>query len=124
MPADALEVQVKDTWGTLTPTTSFTATGAEKTVRSYGLVPGQQHHIWVIVVDDTAARNQRAATAALIDMPGAPTPCSCALTCTASQESKRVLLTYHELACCTRFLNWSIQQGIHAISHTQVEFVI
>ncbi|EIE26538.1 hypothetical protein COCSUDRAFT_59065 [Coccomyxa subellipsoidea C-169] len=74
MPADALEVQVKDTWGTLTPTTSFTATGAEKTVRSYGLVPGQQHHIWVIVVDDTAARDQRAATAALIDMPGAPTP--------------------------------------------------
>ena len=70
MPADALEVQVKDTWGSLTTTTSFTATGAETTVRSYGLVPGAQHHIWVIVVDDTAARDQRAATAALMQMPG------------------------------------------------------
>ncbi|CAL8466847.1 g6383 [Coccomyxa elongata] len=70
LPADALEVQVKDSWGTLTTTASFSAAGAEITVRSYGLVPGPQHHIWVLVVDDTDVRDQRAATSAVAQLPG------------------------------------------------------
>lgn len=56
---------MKDSWGTLTTTASFSAAGAEVTVRSYGLVPGAQHHIWVLVVDDSNARKQRAATSAV-----------------------------------------------------------
>lgn len=68
MPADALEIQIKDNWGGLIPATSFNCMGKEMTVASYGLVPGRQHHIWSLIVDDTAARQQRAASAALTDV--------------------------------------------------------
>lgn len=74
MPADAMEIQVKDSWGDQIPTRSFSSKGADMTVASYGLNPGRQHHIWVLIVDDTAAREQRAASAALTDIPGMGLP--------------------------------------------------
>ena len=118
LPADALEVQVKDSWGTLTTTTSFSlATGAEKTVRSYGLVPGAQHHIWVLVVDDTDVRAQRAATTAVAQMPG--------VWGSASQQNTKQVPFYQGFKpwfapiTCTQcwllgvFIAWSLLHPVH-----------
>lgn len=80
---------MKDSWGTLTTTASFSALGAEITVRSYGLVPGAQHHIWVLVVDDTDVRDQRAATSAVAQMPGVWD-----LRCAALQQSTEQATVY------------------------------
>jgi hypothetical protein len=38
---------------------------------AYGLLPGRQYTVWALVVDDTAAREQRAASAALTHGPDA-----------------------------------------------------
>ena len=71
--ADAVELQVKDSEGCLQPTVSFSALGGEMTVGAYGLLPdGAQHHVWVLFVDDSAARGQRAASAALTHGQAAP----------------------------------------------------
>jgi hypothetical protein len=81
LPADALEIEVKDSWGTHAPARSFNSRGSEMTIGSYGLVPGKQNDIWVIFVDDSAARDQRAASAALTDLAGTAQAilCSCML---------------------------------------------
>jgi hypothetical protein len=70
--ADAVELQVRDNQGGLIPAASFSARGGEMGCSAYGLLAdGRQHAVWVLFVDDGAARAQRAASAALTHAPAA-----------------------------------------------------